>query len=255
LSEAPRRVVALGASNLTRGLQAVVATARGRWGRDVEILAALGLGRSYGLQSRVLLRTLPGILHSGLWTELKRRPPVATRAVVTDVGNDILYGAKPAQILAWVDECLSRLSEHTADITVTGLPVHSLKRLSTAKFLFFRSLLFPRCRLSQREVLEAVEDVAEGLARLAEARRLRFLRLDPEWYGFDPIHFRLGRWYTAWQQILEVEAAPGTRERVAVLETARLYSLFPEEQWLLGLAQRRPQTGRPLKHGGRIWLY
>jgi hypothetical protein len=249
-------VVVLGASNLTRGLQAVVATARGRWGRDVEILAALGLGRSYGMPSRVLVRTLPGILHSGLWTELKRRPPVPTRAIVTDVGNDILYGASPGQILAWVDECLSRLSEHTADITVAGLPVHSLQRLSTAKFLFFRSILFPRCRLSQPQVLEAVQEVAEGLARLAEARRLRFVPLEPEWYGFDPIHFRLGRWYSAWQQILAGEAAaPGPRERVALLETAHLYSLFPEEQWLLGLPQRKPQTGRPLKHGGRIWLY
>ena len=43
-----RRVVALGASNLTRGLHTVVSTARTEWGPDVEVLGALGHGRSYG---------------------------------------------------------------------------------------------------------------------------------------------------------------------------------------------------------------
>ncbi len=65
------RVVALGASNLTRGLQTVVATATATWGPDVEVLAALGHGRSYGAPSRLLIRTLPGILESGLWKDLE----------------------------------------------------------------------------------------------------------------------------------------------------------------------------------------
>ena len=40
------RVVAIGASNLTRGFQTVVATARTAWGPDVQLVAALGHGRS-----------------------------------------------------------------------------------------------------------------------------------------------------------------------------------------------------------------
>ena len=71
------RIVALGASDLTRGLPSLVAAARDRWGRDVEVVAALGR---------------PGILQSGLWDALDRLPRTATRAPVTDVGNDILYG-------------------------------------------------------------------------------------------------------------------------------------------------------------------
>lgn len=67
------RVVALGASNLTRGFQTVVATARTAWGTDVDVLAALGHGRSYGADSAFLVRRLPGILDSGLW----RRPETA----------------------------------------------------------------------------------------------------------------------------------------------------------------------------------
>ena len=87
-----RRVVLLGASNLVAGLPRVVEAARSVWGGPLDILAAAGHGRSYGRSSRVLWRTLPGILSCGLWEDLARRPPASTAALLTDVGNDILYG-------------------------------------------------------------------------------------------------------------------------------------------------------------------
>ena len=124
------RVVALGASNLTRGFQTVVSTARAAWGPGVEVLAALGHGRSYGARSQLVFRTLPGILDSGLWPELESRSPAATRALVTDVGNDILYGFSAERTLAWVEEALRRLSRVTHDIVVTDLPLASIRRLS-----------------------------------------------------------------------------------------------------------------------------
>ena len=73
-----RRVVLLGASNLTRGISTVVATAQRVWGQPLEVLAALGHGRSYGIESRVLGRRLPGILNSGLWEALDRSPASPT---------------------------------------------------------------------------------------------------------------------------------------------------------------------------------
>src|SRR6476661_7900132 len=123
-----RRVVALGASNLTRGFHAVVSAARNAWGPDLEILAALGHGRSYGVQSRVLARSLPGILESGLWRDLESRSPRATTGLVTDVGNDIFYGFSAEQVLAWVAEAIARLRRFTADITVTDLPLANAQR-------------------------------------------------------------------------------------------------------------------------------
>src|SRR5688572_673653 len=100
------RIVALGASNLTRGFHTVVSTARAAWGQDVQIVAAFGSGRSYGVHSRVLIRTLPGILESGLWRQLEFFSAAPTRALVTDVGNDILYGFSASRILAWVGEAV-----------------------------------------------------------------------------------------------------------------------------------------------------
>src|SRR5687768_14330413 len=125
MSTRPERLVALGASNLTRGFPVVVATARSAFGPGVEILAAHGLGRSYGMESRVLARTLPAILDCGLWAALDARPRTPTRALVTDVGNDILYGASADQILRWVATAVERLSQAGAEIVLTGLPMGS----------------------------------------------------------------------------------------------------------------------------------
>lgn len=248
------RVVALGASNLTRGFQTVVTTARTVWGPDVEVLAALGHGRSYGAPSRFIARTLPGILKSGLWAELDRRSQMTTRGLVTDVGNDILYGFSVERTLGWVEEVLVRLSRVTHDIILTDLPLASVRRLSNLKFLAFRSALVPSCRLSLGEVIDRAERVNEGLARLAETYETTFFRLDPTWYGFDPIHVRPSQWRSAWQQILGVEP----REvfgRGSTLEGVKLYLLRPERRWLFGREQVTPQSGVTLRSGGHVWLY
>jgi len=253
LTFAPTRVVALGASNLTRGFHAVVATARQLRGSDVEVLAALGHGRSYGMHSSILGRRLPGILDCGLWDELKRRPPAATRALVTDVGNDILYGASVAQILAWVEEAVGRLQGLTPDIVITDLPLASMRGLSRARYLLFRSVLVPACRLPLSAVLDSAEAVVEGLAALAQRASVRFFRLEPEWYGFDPIHIRPRLWMRAWQKILGGE--PEAAYHRSRLEALELYLLPPERRWLWGRAQFHPQAGHELRGGGRVWLY
>lgn len=248
-----QRVVALGASNLTRGFHSVVSIACAAWGPDVEIVAALGHGRSYGAHSRFIVRTLPGILSSGLWRDLEARARVPTRALVTDVGNDILYGFTADQTLGWVAESLERLRRFTGDIVLTDLPMVNIRRLSPAAFLVFRSMFVPSCRLSFDEVLDRAERVSAGLADLSVTHDARFFRLDRAWYRFDPIHIRPSVWRRAWQKILgDPTCATPERSR---LEAWRLYLMRPELQWFAGVEQVTPQHGTRLRPGGQVWLY
>jgi hypothetical protein len=250
-----RRVVAVGASNLTRGFHTIVATARDVWGPEVEVLAALGHGRSYGGPSTFLVRGLPGILQSGLWRELDSRAPAPTRALVTDVGNDIMYGYPPAQILEWVDRCVARLQQVTPDVVITGLPRAATTGLPPGRYLLFRSVFFPRCRLTLEDTLRIGAEVDAGLQRIAASRGAAFLSLKQEWYGLDPIHIRPRMWRTAWQEILcgghgDVARAPAARR-----EAIRLYCLQPEQARFFGRERRTPQRGVALRGGGRVWLY
>jgi hypothetical protein len=186
-----------------------------------------------------------------MWRRLEAAAPVPTRALVTDVGNDILYGFPPEQILAWVDEALRRLERHTDDVVLTNLPLASMGTLSPLKFYAFRTMLFPSCRLSFDEVIERAERVNSGLAALAAERGVRLFSLEPSWYGVDPIHIRPVMWRTAWSAILGVARAD---DRSAV-EWVRLYLMRPERQWLFGVERLTPQTGVGLRAGGRVWLY
>jgi hypothetical protein len=248
------RLVALGASNLTRGLHVVVSSARDAWGPDVEVIAALGHGRSYGTASQFLIRQLPGILECGVWRHLAALPPARTRALVTDVGNDILYGFGAERTLAWVGDAVDRLQAITDDVAITDLPMASIRRLSTPAFLVVRSILVPSCRLTLTQVVDAAERVNDGLVALARSRGLRLVPLDPSWYGLDPIHMRPAVWPRAWRQIVFGGDAPRAPAMTAG-EAWRLYFMRPERRRLLGREQVTRQAGQRLAGGGRIWLY
>lgn len=248
------RVVALGASNLTRGFRTVVSAARTAWGPEVQVLAALGHGRSYGSQSKVVIRTLPAILDSGLWRMLDSLPQVPTRALVTDIGNDIMYGFSAEQVLTWAEDVLCRLQRTTRDITLTDLPLASIQRLSRTKYLVSRSILFPSSHLSLPQVLQAAGQINEGLAQLSADRGVRLFKLNPAWYGIDPIHIRPPLWRSAWQEILDAGSAVSGSDR-SLKEGLRLYFMAPERRWLFGIEQFTPQSGIALPRGGRVWLY
>jgi hypothetical protein len=248
-------VVALGASNLTRGLQSVVDAARRTWGREVEIVAALGHGRSYGTTSWFLGRTLPGILECGLWRQLEAMPPAPARALVTDVGNDILYGFTAAQIVAWVDEAVGRLQRFTNDIIVVDLPMRSIRRLSSRKFLIFRTLLAPQCRLPLEHVRSTAEDVSGGLRAIATRRGVRLAVPDPGWFGVDPVHFQIRAWRRAWNELIGAGVDPPPPGGGSFGEWLRLYTMRPQRQTVFGIEQISAQTGRRLSDGARLWLF
>ena len=130
-SATPGRVVLLGASNLTRALPLVIGLARQRLGGPLDVHAALGHGRSYGRRSTVLIRSLPGVLESGLWPALEapaQGASVALHALLTDVGNDIVYGHDPDTIAGWIDTCIGRLAGLGARIVMTRLRCRACAR-------------------------------------------------------------------------------------------------------------------------------
>jgi hypothetical protein len=172
---------------------------------------------------------------------------------VTDVGNDLMYGFSTKQVLIWVNETLCRLQRTTRDIILTDLPLKSIQKLSPSKFLVFRSILFPHCCLSLVQVLQAVERINAGLAELAAAFGARLFKLNPAWYGLDPIHIRRPLWRAAWREILGAGCTTGVND--PPLEGLRLYFLAPERRWICGIEQFTPQSGVALPSGGRIWLY
>jgi hypothetical protein len=236
----------------------VVAVARRMWGEPVEIMAAMGHGRSYGQDSTVLGRKIPGIFPCALWHDLQQRPPLPTAALVTDIGNDLLFGVPPDRLLEWVTGCLDRLANVGATTIVTQLPSATVERLSEARFRFFRRTLFPRSTLTLPDAKELVRQLNDELAAIGELRKTPVISLSDSWYGIDPIHLKRRVWLQAWPAMLSAWDARG-----AVIEVPRpswrtrayLASLPPWERSLFGIKRCAAQPSGRLSDGTTISLY
>lgn len=253
-----RRVILLGASNLARGVSMVVETARGIFPPPLEIVAAMGLGRSYGMTSSVLGRQLPGICQCGLWRALDELPPAPTAALLTDVGNDLLYEASVASAAGWVERCLDRLAREGCRVVMTGLPLESVGGISERQFRVLRGLLFPRCGLSLACLLDRANALDSRLLEMAAAREIRFIRPDRDWFGWDRIHVRRRHWAVAWRDILAAwsdEEQHPPPARGSLLRSIYLRSLPPEARRLWSFEQRRRQPSGRLSDGTTLAFY
>lgn len=253
-----RRAIFLGASNLTNGLATVLDVARHIWGGPLDVLAAIGHGRSYGLRKSVLGRALPGIDECGLWPALQSRAPAPTAALVTDVGNDLLYDVAVPQIAGWVEACVDRLQRAGAWVVLTPLPLCNIATLAPARFRVLRGILFPGCTLSYETVRQRAEELDRRLRLLAKERGLRLAEHRRQWYGFDPIHIRRRHQPAAWHAVLShwSDAPPApTAGRASLRRQLYLLRLVPEQRWLFGWEQRRAQPAGVLEDGTTLALY
>jgi hypothetical protein len=258
-------VVVLGASNVTLGFPRIVAEARRLFPGRVQIFAAHGHGRSYGRSSWAPFRTLPGLRECGLW-EAFRSVREASRAtgqqvplyaLLTDIGNDLVFGSSPERIDQWVNECISRLQAENARITIGRLPVFALKRLGRMRFAATRSFFFPKSPLTYERMLEDVPRLDALIsARTSEVGAKSFIPR-PEWYGFDPIHIRALSRSTAWNEILRrwFGEGPIEAQRPAAGMRRRHWLLAPAERTIWGAKRTRAQPAFRWQDGSGIWLY
>lgn len=187
-AQSTNRIILLGASNLTLSVRLVIHLMQQRFGGPSEILAAVGHGRAYGVSSQMLGRGLPGIAECGLWQQLDGMKSLHTLALLTDIGNDILYGVAPERILQAVESCIARLQQQSAQVVVTNLPMAPVECLSERRYTAFRNLFYPSCRLSRNETISRAKTVHAGLADMASQRHFNLYEQAPEWFGWDGIH-------------------------------------------------------------------
>lgn len=253
----PQRVVILGASNVIRNISTVVATAERFRGQPLDFLAATGHGRSYGLTSRVLGRSLPAIRTCALWDALAQRPRLPTVSLLTDVGNDLLYGASVETIVSWVELCLTKLEAISDRVILTELPLDNIARLNFSKFFLIRSILFPKSRLTLTAAREMSVALNDRIVDLASTFGATLIKPDIGWYGADPIHIHRRHGDHAWQQILspwktDAAARAESLPRAAGIPVRRCR---PHVRWVMGIEQRRAQPALRLPSGTQVSFF
>lgn len=112
----------LGASNLTRAFPMVVRLALNTCNGPLSIHTAMGFGRSYGKESRFLLKKSLGIFQSKIWDALAQQKSFPTTAFMTDIGNDLAYEVPVDQLMEWVEDGVVRLQHLDAKNCHHGRP-------------------------------------------------------------------------------------------------------------------------------------
>lgn len=267
---ATARVVVLGASNVARGIGTIVDVARETFGSPVEIIAAMGHGRSYGLTTSIPFRTLDGILHSGIWKALASRPPLPTCAVLTDIGNDLIYGCQPEKVVTWIEECVLRLravmqsatdepGDAAPGLLLTGLPLASIERVGRLRFLVLRNALFPTSKLQLQAAQRYALELDAAIRQLALQHSAEFIAPSARWYGVDPIHIRVAAQREAWRTIFSalrknIFSAPAN-VRSPWREWCRIMLVRPEQCRVFFRARQVAQPAVVLRDGTSISFY
>ena len=251
------RLVACGASNLARGLARLLAAVSG----DPPVVAfvAAGHGRSYGSASRIWMRRLPSITGCGLWRALDREADEAavmpTVAVLTDIGNDLLYGFSVEQTAEWVDTCLGRLEARGARCVLTRLPLESVAGVGRLRYRALRTCYVPGCTLSLPELVARAEALDGRLTELASAHKAAVVEQPGNWYGLDAIHPRRRRLDDLWAAVCRAWGQEPLAASAGWATWARVGLAAAEVRMLAGSLRLAPQPAVRLPCGGSVSFY
>lgn len=254
----PTRAVLLGASNLTLAWPRIMRLLQTRFAGPLDVFTAQGLGRSYVCnRSSFGVRQLPGILFSELWKALPAadQQPAATVGLLTDFGNDLLFGRRPEEIVQGAETVVQRLREQFPEIhlVVARPPLQPVQKLGASRYLISRTLLFPSCRLTLHDIKTMTQELDAGLCQLAQNHQLPLFQPQPEWYGIDPIHLRYRFQETAFGQMMKLwpsvsvppepnlHIEPHSTERSATDQFASGRRPTPGLRWLAGKPRRVDQ--------------
>ena len=249
-------VVVLGASNVSRGLSRLVAAVESR-APGTDLFVAAGHGRGYGVNTRVAARRLPSILRSGLWRGLDRHGGEAPLALVTDVGNELLYGARSVLVASWVRETVWRLADRGATIAITRLPMAGIAEVGPVRYRALRTLFVPGCRLSLAGLKEAATRLDADLQAIAGDFGVQIIEQPAHWYGFDTLHVRRRHLDDLWHAACKAWGIPVVESPVAssLATWARVGTKAAEVRSLGGVMRFTKQPVLPLRSGGTLSLY
>lgn len=248
----------LGASNVTHLFPLVVSRLRAALPGPIDVLAAIGNGRSYGRWSHFLARELPGILECGLWPALDERPRAELRALLGDLGNDLVYGAEVAEVAGWIERILDRLLERGARCALVRLPLENLDGLSPLRFRIARSVFYPGRAIDLADLRARALDLDGCLVEIAGRRGVALVPQRAEWYGLDPIHVLRGRREEvcrAWLAPLGATPSEDGAGHLARADRSAFRHLRAERRRILGRLQVRAQPCARLLDGTAISVY
>ena len=219
----------LGASNLARsfyGLKCCIT--RCVFPRPVSFIHAMGPGRGYIRQGGICNAVYPPILNCNILkaAHKKRKNNQQIVALITDIGNDIMYGVSTEEIIGGLKSLFRDLSELEANIFITSIPIDLKKDVGEFYFRILRQVFFRNSLVEYHQASEAVQMVNKFILQSLKKNIIAINGMK-QFCGIDKIHYSLFKSRSAWSHIagnltdtLNINAPPKLNVSELVLSLA-----------------------------------
>lgn len=235
--DTPVLLVLLGASNLSRGCFTFSRHMKAcLHPHPVEVLIASGPGRAYCTSGGLLHVSYPPIYASDIFEVAHNQSESGYQivALVTDIGNDIMYGISAEKVIETLQQVFARLQSMNAEIFYTTLPVAFEKGVHPVWFYILRSLLLPFSRVSYDEATAGIIEVNQFLKKSA-SRHCHWIPDMDRYLGYDEIHYGWLRAHFAWSHVAKVMlGAMGVEVTKEITLSEMLQSYWQEVRQVVG---------------------
>ncbi len=223
-------IILLGASNLSRGYYSLTRCIKNNLEPcSVDFFNALGPGRAYCASGGVFNVAYPPIGASLVFPTVKDRSDKPSRkiALLTDLGNDIMYGIPAEKIIEEIKRILGQLEALDADALITPIPATLLSQLTPSRFRILKAIFFPRSKVKRLEAIAAIKIINQAIDAGFGNRVTVISGLD-NFMGWDKIHYGHCNFAEVWSRIAEAiltALGVGIREKICLPQVIPSYAM------------------------------
>jgi hypothetical protein len=197
----------MGASNLARGYSMLTHHfSKCLEKNKIEFLNALGPGRGFCARGGIFNITYSPIQDCRIIesAEKKSKEALYTVVLITDIGNDLMYGVSADTLIVSLDIMIEKILKWDADIFLTSIHVNLKKDISPTLFLVLRFLLYPNSKVNYEEMDLSILQINEYLeGKVSENERMHLITGLDAFAGLDKIHYSLFKMHAAWSAVAE----------------------------------------------------
>lgn len=196
--------ILLGASNLARARFGLNQYLEKSFPNLISTSIASGPGRAYCVSGGIFGLNYPPLKSSAI-INLGREKNSSYRqtiALISDIGNDIMYGVPIQTLIEELEKSIRNLSNFCAHIFIVPIPCKKIEGLSDWQINFLKKILFPKCKLTPKKIINSIQTANQFLSELSNPKTTLLKPMD-DCIGWDRAHYDISKMHIAWTKIVE----------------------------------------------------
>ena len=209
----PVLFIFLGASNLARSFHGLkYCIERCIFPRPASFVHAMGPGRGYVSRGGILNAIYSPILNCGILEAVRNKKikDQSVVALITDIGNDIMYGVSSEKIINGLQYLLNALGEFKTNIFITSIPVDLENDISELHFHIIRQIYFPKSPVKYSQASNNIKAINKFILQSSN-KKITVINDMKQFCGIDKIHYSIFKSQSAWSHVAgKLTASLGT---------------------------------------------